>query len=50
MTQQESVEIESHATRLVILRDKERKEHLIEIEGQSCSLRDLVKDLAKMIE
>jgi len=50
MTHQASVETNSYATRLVILKNKERKVHLIEIEGQYFSLGALVKDLVEMIE
>ena len=48
MTQQASVETKIYATRLVILKKRERKVHLIEIEDQYFSLGALVKDLVEM--
>lgn len=50
MRQQASVERKSHATRLAILKNRERKVHIIEIEGQYCSFGALVKDLVQMTE
>lgn len=48
MTRQASVETNSYDTRLAILKNRDKKVNLTEIEGQYCSLGALVKDLVEM--